>query len=114
MMGGIGFRHNQKAAGILINPVNDARSFGPADPGKIAVEMMEQRVYERTPWRSRGRVDDHSRGFINDDQVIVFEHNRQGNVFWRDVNLDSLGYRDLENVRFRDARFGVDDGLPIF
>ena len=105
---------DKQAAGFLVDPMDDARSFGTADAGKTTAKMMQKRVDQRAVCRSRRRVDHHAGGFVYDNQIVVIENDVQGDVFGCGVYFDGFCNSNFEFVAFGHARFGVSHGQPSF
>ena len=63
---------HQTAAGVFIEAVNDARPGDTADAAELALAVVQERINERVFLVARRRVDDHPRGFINHQQILVF------------------------------------------
>ena len=93
---------DKAAACFLIEPVNDAGAFFPADTRQCGA-MVQQRVDQRVFVVTRARMNRHASGFVNDDQIVVFEQNLQWNrfrsgldFFWRRIsefNLIACSYK---------------------
>ena len=65
------FGDEHDSGGFLVEAVNDAR------PQRIAglrksLTAAEERVNERAGGISRASVDGHARGFVDDDDVVIF------------------------------------------
>ena len=75
------------------DPVRWGAELDPADAGKLALAVVEQGVDHRSIIISGGRMDDHSGGLIDDEQMIILEH---------DLNRDVLRFI----VRNRRRRHG--------
>ena len=85
-MSPVGLGNHQEPGSILINPVNDA---GP----QLAVDrrqggVVHQGVNQRVVGVAGGRVHHHPLGLIDDEDVIVFVNNVEGDVFRLQVNFD--------------------------
>lgn len=107
MMCGVRFRDDQKAAGILVDPVNDAWPLFTSNAGKIALEMMKQRVYQCSPRRAGSRVYDHPDRFVDDDQIGVFVDDRQRNFFCDGLNIDRIFDYDFVNFTLCNSSLGI-------
>ena len=79
-MRGIGLGDDQQPRRILVDPVDNAGPRDPANAGEATVAMMEQGVDHRSIVITGGRMDDHSGGFIDDEQMIILEHELNGDV----------------------------------
>ena len=67
---------DKAAACFLIEPVNDAGAFFPADTRQCGA-MVQQRVDQRVFVVTRARMNGHAGRFVDDDQIVVFEQNLQ-------------------------------------
>ncbi len=103
----IRFRHDKQTRRIFVDPVHDAGAFFTANSRQIAAEMVQKRIDQRPRRRSGGRVDDHARRFVDDDQVFIFVQNGQRNVFGQSVSLNSVLDRDAENIAFFHLGLGI-------
>ena len=101
LVGGVVFRDDQAAGGVLVEAVDDARAFDPADAGKLAFAVVEQGVDQRAVGITRGGVDDDAGFLVEDDQVLVFEQDAQRDVLrlgqvgdgFRDGNAEDVADR---------------------
>ena len=73
------FGYHQKAAGILINPMDNSRPNDPIDSGKISLAMIQQSIYQSTIIISWCGMYYYPLWFIYNQQVIIFIDNIQGN-----------------------------------
>ena len=64
---------DHQAAGVLVEPMHDAGSADPADAGQARAAMGQQRVDERAVGISGGRMDNHARRLVDDDQVCILK-----------------------------------------
>ena len=69
---GIVFRHNHQPRRATVQAVNDARPLLAADAAEI-VDVVQQRVDERAATVTGRRMHDHSRGLVDNEQVLVLE-----------------------------------------
>lgn len=97
-MGKIVFGNRQKPAGILVDPVDDARPLHPADAGKIIAAVIKQRIDQRSVIYARRRVNGHSRRLVDDDQVVVFKTTSSG-MFSAAGSASSPAARKRRNCR---------------
>jgi hypothetical protein len=67
----IGLRDDHHTRRAPVEPVNDPGPHFAADPAQI-LHVMEQRVDERAGAVAGGRVHDHSRRLVEDDEVFIF------------------------------------------
>ncbi len=80
-MGRVGLGDDQKARRILIETVDDARTFDAADAGEAYAAVGDKRVDERAGGVPRRRMHDQPRRLVDDDHVFVFVDDRKGNIF---------------------------------
>ena len=107
VMRGVRLRDDEEARGVLVDPVDDPGALFAADAGEFAPEMVEQRIDQRSGRRSRGRVHDNARRFIDDDKVVVLVEDLEGDVL-RDRDLGVRYNRTVE----RDGSVGQKPGQP--
>lgn len=98
---GIGFGDEEHAAGVAIQPVNDAGARFPSQRGELA-EPVEQGVHEGSRAESRACMDGHSGWFVDGDHPLVFVENIQGDLFRSGVEGRRAG--GFERDRFRSAQ----------
>ena len=69
-----------------------------ADSLQTIAAMSDKCVHQR-PLRVPGRrVDDHPRGFVEDDQIVVLEDDSQRDILASRLGIDRLGYFQQEPV----------------
>ncbi len=76
-------RDEERAGGFTVETMNDSRAEFAADGGEFAVraEFVEQGVDHGAGFHSRARMDDHARGLVDDDQIVIGIENIEGNGF---------------------------------
>ncbi len=94
-MGGIGFGDDEAAAGFLVEPVDDARTFFSADDTQAGA-VMEQGIDQGAVCVSRPGVNDEAGRFVQ------HEH---GGILVEDVQRDVLGQGDGGGNFLRKGRF---------
>src|SRR3954463_14507279 len=87
-------RHDQTTTRLFVEPVHDSRSFLAPDPGKICA-MMKQRIDQCSIAVTCSRMDDQAGGFVDHEQVTIFEEN----VEW-DVLRDRLCFQESRCCQF--------------
>ena len=112
-MGKIVFGNRQKPAGILVDPVDDARPLHPADTGKIVAAVIKQRIDQRSVIYARRRVNGHSRRLVDDDQVIVFKNHIERNVFRRRFGFFRRRHENGETVARTHFEVLVGDNVIV-
>lgn len=73
-MGFVVFCHHQTAARFFVETMNDSRALFAAYSGK-GLAMIEQRVNQRVLTMTSSRMNDHSGGLVDYDEIRVFEKN---------------------------------------
>ena len=73
--------------------------------------MMEQRVDQRPVEIAGGRMDDQARRLVDDQQMLVLEHDRQRDVLRLVVRGRRLGNRDAQRFLAADLGRRVADRL---
>ena len=106
------------AAGIFIEPVDDAGAVHPADGGEWA-EVVEKSVYEGAICIARCGVDDHAVGFVDNREVSVLVEDRERDVlgegFGRGIGRDFDGdFRPFGNGRLGFGCFAVEADVARF
>ena len=66
---------DQEAAGVLVEPVDDARPPHPADARQAVAAMGDQGIDQRSRLVAGTGVDDQACRLVDDDQVLVFIDN---------------------------------------
>jgi len=89
-VGDVVLRHDHAAAGVLVQAVDDAGAHFPADAAEV-VAMMQQGIDQGAVRVSSSGVDDEARGFVQDEDVFVFEKDLQGDVLGDDCHGGGLG-----------------------
>ena len=102
-------RHHQPG-GVLVEPVHDARPLYPADAGKAAAAMRDQRVDQRAGLMARGGMHHKALGLVDDDDVVVLvdDFERDGLAFG--LGGDRFRHVDCDRIAFCDVISGVADG----
>ena len=70
-VGGVGLGHHHQAAGVLVEPVHDARPLDAADAGEAVAAMGDQRVDQRAGGVAGGRMHHQPGWLVDDDEVVV-------------------------------------------
>ena len=82
LMRRIRFRHHQQARCVFVDPVDDTRARYASDTGQRAITMVQQRIDQRAIGIARRRMNDHSGGLVDDDQVLILIHHHYGDILW--------------------------------
>ena len=89
----ITFGHNQQAAGVLINAVDNARPQHAVDAREAVAAMRQQRVDQRAVPVARRRMHNHPLRLVHHHKIIVLIH---------DVERDILRL-DIQRLRLRQG-----------
>ena len=73
--------NDQQAAGILINPMDNARTQHTIDAGKTAAAMRKQCIHQCTAGVAGRWVHHHTLWLVNHQQVCIFVYHIQGDRF---------------------------------
>ena len=69
--------------------------------------MVHQGINQCAVRRTRCRVDNHARGFVNHNQVIIFIDHIQRNILWQDVAFFGLWHVDFDICTLKNLSLGV-------
>ena len=97
-VGGVVFRRDDEAGGILVDPVDDAGALFPADAGERVAAVREQRVDQRPVRVPRRGMDDESLGLVDDDDIRVLVADLQRDRLRLDRDLADLRERQLQRI----------------
>jgi hypothetical protein len=75
----IRFGHNQQSRCFFVETMYDPRSQDAADAGKVRA-MVKDGIHNCILKVTRSRMYDHSRRFVNHQDVLIFVNDRQGKV----------------------------------
>lgn len=84
---------HQNARGIAIQAMHDSRTFHAAD-SRQALTVGQKRVHQGASPSPSPRMDHHSRGLIQDNEVAILAQDVEGNLLW--CKLKRRGRRDME------------------
>src|ERR1700757_3467285 len=96
-MGCIVFGDNKTAARLLVETMNDAGAFFPADSRQrraVVEERVDQRVFAMTG----ARRNDKPRRLVDHDEIIVFEENLKGDLLWQGLDLFQRRFGELNLI----------------
>ena len=94
IVGGVILGHDHAAAGVEIEAVNDTGTGYSSNSAELTVTMVQQGMDECAGFMAVAGMHTKPSWFVQDEQILVFEDDVQGNVF---------------RSGFRGARFGPDD-----
>ena len=103
----VGLGDDHHAAGVAVEPVHDARPRRSADAAEFA-EMKREALGECSGPVAAGRMDDHPRGLVHGDDVLVLVENVERISSGADRRYSSAA------VRLRSDRLPTADAPPWF
>src|SRR6185312_3879852 len=106
-MGFVGFGRYQKAGGVLIETMHDARPFDPTDARQARAAVGDQCIDQRAGSMAGSRMNHQAAGLVDDDDRIVFIDDVEWNLLPR--RRGWLGWRQ----GYGDDVAGFDDGRGI-
>ena len=105
----VGLGHDHEAAGVLVEPMHDARAFHAADAGETVAAMRDQRVDQRAGRVSRGGVDDQAGGLVDDNERVVLIDDIERNGLALRLSRFGRRQRDRDGVAGVDGAGGIAD-----
>ena len=84
---GVVLGDDHQPGGAAVEPVHDAGPLFAADAAQI-VDVVEQRVHQRAARVPGGRMHDHARRLVDDDEVVVLVEDRQRQRFGLRLGVD--------------------------
>ena len=94
LMGKVVLCHDQKAGGILVNPVDNAGAQLAVDAGEPVAAVEHEGVYQRIVPVSGGRMDDDALGLVEYQHVRVLPNHVQRQIAGLDLDLAHFGQLD--------------------
>ena len=94
VMGTIGFRNDQQARRVLVDPVDDSGTLLSSDTRQGVAAMGQQGVDQCAIGRSGRGMDNHARGLVDDDQVVVLMGDNKGNRLGTSLDWFGIGNGD--------------------
>ena len=88
--------HEQAAARVLVEAVDDARPGDPADPAELSVAMMEEGVDEGVLVMADGRMHHDAGRFVEHEHVGVLVEDLQRNVLRQRFGGLGFGEEDAD------------------
>ncbi|MPM72747.1 hypothetical protein SDC9_119723 [bioreactor metagenome] len=86
LMGFIVFCDHQQTRGVLIDPMDNARTDHAIDRRQVR-QMIQQRVHQRAVLVSRRRVNHQPHRLVDNGQILILIDNLQGNVLGLNFQL---------------------------
>ena len=108
LMGGIGFGHHQKSAGVLVDAVHNAGADCSADARELPRTVIQQRVDQRAVRIAGRRMNHHSLWLVHHQQERVLVDNFQRNVLGYRFNGLRVGQNNLHHHPRHSLLFFVD------
>ena len=114
LVGYVRFGDDEATGRVFIESVDDAWTLNAADAGKFSAAMMEQGVDESAVRVSGCGMNDHARGFVEHDEIVVFKQDIEWDVLRGGIERHGFGNRDGDQIAdfYGIAGFGglaVDD-----
>ena len=90
------FSYDKATARVFVETMNDTGTLLSAD-SRQSRGVVQEGVHQSMFAMTSARMNDKSRRFINDDQVVIFEENLKRDLLWQGNNLFQrwLGELDL-------------------
>ena len=99
-------------AGVLVETVNDAWAFDAADAREFSAAVVEEGVDESAIGIAGGRVHDHADRFVDDEEVVVFVDDVEGQILRDEFGRFGLRQIHADPVTHGDHRLGP-GGLSV-
>ena len=106
------FGDHQKAAGILIQPVDDAGPLDPADAAQI-VHGVQQGVHQRAGLVARRRMHHHAPRLVDHRYILVLVKDLQRNIFFFYGQLHRVGDGQLHRIAGIHRKAGLGADAPV-
>ena len=103
---------DQQARGVLVDAMDDTGASYAPDAGKLPATMVEQGVDQRPVQVPRSRMDDEPRRLVDNDQVLVLEHDDKRNVLSDRLGRNGGGDFYGKWGTFRHLQGGLGNRLP--
>src|SRR5712691_148245 len=101
-MAGVVTRHDDQTGRSLVEAVHDAGPRGAAR-GRPASAASQQRVHQRARAVAGRGVHDHSRGLVDDKEVLILVDDLERDFFGLSVRAVGLGDLELDHVAGGDS-----------
>ena len=82
------------AGRVLVEAVNNARTGDAADAGQLGAAMKQQCVDQRATLRAARGVNHEAGRLVDDDEVLVLEHDIERDILWLGLRIDRRGQVD--------------------
>lgn len=81
---GVIFGGDEATGGVFVEAMNDAGAGRVGFVGELSLAVVEEGIDEGAIGVAGGGMDDHAGGFVDDDEVWVFEEDFEGDVLGED------------------------------
>ncbi len=110
------FRHHQTAARLFVETMNDSRTFFAAYSGKCFA-MIKQRVDQCVLTMTSPRMNYHSGGLVDYDEIGIFKKNVERDLLWLIIDLFQRRLDEIDIVTrtheiARTRRFTIEFDEP--
>ena len=112
-MGPIRLGNDKQPAGILVQPVHDARPLFASDAGEGGAAVRDQRVHQRARAIARGGMDHEPGRLVEDQELGILEHDFERNVFGGDRRLGGRRKIELDAAAGVDAKARIADRCAV-
>jgi len=75
---------------------------------------MQERVHQRATGRAGRRVNDHTHGFVDHDQVVIFMPDIKRDILGARLKVFGDFDRDFDLIAFGQSRAGVCDDCAVY
>jgi hypothetical protein len=97
MVDGVGLGDHHDAAGVLVQPMHDARTLRGSYRAQFPVAMVKQSVNQGIFARAVPGMNHHARWFIDDNKAFVLVKNPDGQIDGTKTGNGFRGKIDKEN-----------------
>ena len=117
-MRGVVLRDDHQTRCAAVEPMDDPGSLLASNAAQVS-DVMQERVDERAVSMTSGGMDDHSSGFVDNQQVTILVDDVNGQRFRRWRGIDRLGYIDRDDLSgldqlIRSSRLPADLNMTVF
>jgi hypothetical protein len=119
MVGGLALSGDETTGGIFVKSMNDAWAVFSREFAELSIAVMQQSIDECAAEVARTGMNNKSARFVDDNDVLVFEQDRNGNIFGKNFSRFRFGSIDGNYVSFGESmsRFhshSINENSPIF
>jgi hypothetical protein len=118
MVGGLALGSDETTGGIFVKSMNNARAVLSREFAELSIAVMPKSIDECAAEVARTGVDNKSARFVDDNDVLVFKQDRNGNIFGKNFSRFRFGSIDRNDVSFGESmsRFhlrSINEDSPI-